>query len=176
MARIKGQLKHGVKVGKDLLKEFELHSNLTAGQIIAAKEASEKVVPFDEGGRIVPMVVESPARLGGLMLCQQIASLGYLAGPLDFSLFEKLHEEDLFILNTYADLAAGALSAAQVEEKLAQRARQAVPEVSQRGRGVSSGTDAGADRIQAAEEGGQSDRHPGDAERATTTAYQDDRC
>lgn len=143
MARIKGKLKHGLKLGKDILKDFELHDHLTAGQVIEAKEGAEKVVPFEMGGRMVPVVVESPAKLGALILCQQVASIGHLAGPLDYSLLADLHEEDLSILNLYADLAGGALTSKDVADKLAERAAQASPEVTQRGRDVGPCGDTG---------------------------------
>lgn len=145
MARIKGKLKHGLKMGKERLKEFELHDHLTAGQIIEAKERAEKVVPFDMHGKVVPVVVESPAKLGGLILCQQVVSIGHLAGPLDYDLFADLHEEDLEILHLYADLAGGALTSKQVAEKLAELAAHTAPEVTARGRDDSPCGDSGGD-------------------------------
>jgi phage FluMu protein gp41 len=143
MARIKGKLRHGLKLGKEFCKDFELHDHLTAGMIIEAKEAAEKVVPFEMGGRMVPVVVESPAKLGALILCQQVAMIGPLAGPLDYELFATLHQEDLDIINLYADLAAGALTSKEVSDKLAELAAQASPEVTQRGRDLGSGGDVG---------------------------------
>ncbi|PLX49115.1 MAG: hypothetical protein C0613_08310 [Desulfobulbaceae bacterium] len=143
MARIKGSLIHGLKVGKEYLKDFELHDHLTAGMIIDAKEAAEKVVPFEMHGSMRPVVVESPAKLGALILCRQVASIGYLAGPLDYDLFGTLHEEDLDVLNLYADLAAGALTSKEVAKRLAERAAKASPEVTQRGRDDSPCGDAG---------------------------------
>lgn len=134
MARIKGKLKHGLKLGKEHCKDFELHDHLTAGMIIEAKELAEKVVPFEMGGRMVPVVVESPAKLGALILCRQVAMLGPIVGPLDYELFATLHQDDLDILNLYADLAAGAITTKEVSDKLAEHAAQASPEVTQRGR------------------------------------------
>lgn len=139
MARIQGELLHGLTVGKDTYKDFELHDHLTAGQIIAAKEASEKVVPFNENGRIVPTVVESPARLGALILGQQVARIGKIAGPLDYDLLKTLHQDDLDVLNLHADLAAGAIDAKELSATLTKMAQQAAPETSQRGRDEGSG-------------------------------------
>jgi phage FluMu protein gp41 len=149
MARIKGQLRHGLKVGKEFCKDFELHDHLTAGMIIEAKEAAEKVVPFEMGGRMVPVVVESPAKLGALILCQQVAMIGPLVGPLDYELFATLHQDDLDIINLYADLAAGALTSKEVSDKLTELAAQASPEVTQRGRDLGPGGDVGGRRTEA---------------------------
>lgn len=143
MARIKGKLKHGLKLGKEILKDFELHDHLAAGQVIEAKEGAEKVVPFEMGGRLVPVVVESPAKLGALILCQHVASIGHLVGPLDYSLLADLHEEDLQILNLYADLAGGAITSKEVSDKLAEMAAKASPEVTQRGRDLGPCGDTG---------------------------------
>lgn len=147
--RVKGKLKHGLKLAKETLTDFELHDHLTAGMIIEAKEAAEKVVPFELGGRLVPVVVESPARLGALILCRQVASIGHLAGPLDYSLFADLHQEDLDILNLYADLAAGALTSKQVADKLTEIGLKASPEVTLRGRDERPCGDAGSDGAKA---------------------------
>jgi phage FluMu protein gp41 len=157
MARIKGQLRHGLKMGKEFLKDFELHDHLTAGMIIEAKESAEKVVPFEVGGRMVPVVVESPAKLGALILCQQVASIGHLAGPLDYGLFATLHQDDLDILNLYADLAAGAITSKQVSDKMAELAAQASPEVTQRGRDVGPCGDTGSSGAKADGQGCETD-------------------
>lgn len=161
MARIEGELKHGMRVGKERFKRFELHDHLTAGMIIAAKEQAEKVVPFEVGGRTVPVVVESPARLGALMLCQQVAKIGPIAGPLDYELFARLHQEDLDIINLYADLAAGALTAKELSDKLTELGWQASPEVTQRGRDDSPGGEPGTDGGELDQKGRWDDRHPG---------------
>lgn len=142
MPVITGTLQHGIQVGQDLLKDFELHSHLTAGQILEAKEASEKVMIANVNGRPTPVCVESPARLGALMLCQQIKRIGTIAGPLDLVQFNLLHEEDLAIINLYADLAAGAMTRDELSDRLEAMAQRASPEVTQRGRDDSSGTTA----------------------------------
>ncbi len=146
MARIKGTLLHGVMIGKELCKEFELHDHLTAGQLIEAKEGAEKVEIVSVAGRPVPVVVESPARLGALILCQQIASLGPLVGPLELSLIYRLHQEDLDVLDAYADFVGGAITAKQLSEKLSVRGLTASPGVTQRGRGAESRSGADAER------------------------------
>jgi phage FluMu protein gp41 len=138
MGAITGTLKHGLKVGNEAQINFELHTHLTAGQIMEAKEASEKVVITNINGRMTPVCVESPARLGVLMLCQQIKKIGVIAGPLEPSMFALLHEEDLAILSLYADLADGAISATELSDKLTALAHSASPEVTQKGRSDSS--------------------------------------
>ena len=139
MASFSGTLKHGITIGQDVHKDFRLKTHLTAGQILEAKEASEKVMIADVNGRPTPVCVESPARLGVLILCQQIESIGAISGPLDLTYFEDMHEEDLQILNIYADLAAGAINKEELSNRLTGLANQAAPEVSQRGRSDSSG-------------------------------------
>ncbi|HET19830.1 MAG TPA: hypothetical protein ENO16_04405 [Chromatiales bacterium] len=126
-----------------MYKAFTLHDHLTAGMIMEAKEQAEKVVPFEHNGRSVPVVVESPAKLGALMLCQQVASIGPIAGPLEYGLFATLHQDDLDILNLYADLAAGALDAKALSEQLSELGLHASPEVTHRGRDDSPGGEPG---------------------------------
>jgi phage FluMu protein gp41 len=161
MARIKGQFRHGLKLGKEFCMDFELHDHLTAGQIITAKEQSEKVVAMEVDGRRVPVVVESPAKLGALILCQQIAHIGPIAGPLDYELFATLHQDDLDILNLYADLAAGALTTKEVSDKMLDLAQKASPEVTQRGRDVSPGADTGDSGTGDGAQGGKNQRDSG---------------
>lgn len=134
MGRITGKLKHGLFIGEEAQTEFVLHDHLTASMIMQAKEASEKVHLVEVNGQMQPVVVESPARLGALMLCQQVERVGKIPGPLDYSYFEKLQDEDLQILNLYADVLAGAITAKQLSDALDQMAMKASPEVTQRGR------------------------------------------
>jgi phage FluMu protein gp41 len=161
VARIEGELKHGMRLGKERFKRFELHDHLTAGMIITAKEQAEKVVPFEVGGRSVPVVVESPARLGALMLCQQVAKIGPITGPLDYDLFAGLHQDDLDILNLYADLAAGALTAKALSERLTELGLHASPEVTHRGRHDSPGGEPGTDGGKSDQEGRGDEGHSG---------------
>ena len=164
MARVKGKFKHGLKIGKECLKDFELHDHLTAGMLITAKEQAEKVVPFEtQPGRFAPVVVESPAKLGALILCQQIASVGYIAGPLDYDLFAALHEEDLAILNLYADIAAGAMTSKELSAKLTELGVQAAREVTQRGRDAGPGGDTGGNGTETDPQGRGPGGDPGDA-------------
>ena len=149
MGRITGKLKHGLFIGEEAQTEFVLHDHLTASMIMQAKEASEKVHLVEVNGQMQPVVVESPARLGALMLCQQIESVGIIAGPLDYSLFEKLHEEDLQIINLYAEYVGSAITADQLAKGLAKLAQKASPEVTQRGRHSDAGENAGGDGSQA---------------------------
>src|SRR5690606_30121675 len=120
---------------------------------IEAKEASEKVVPFDDGIRRVPVVVESPARLGAMVLCQQIARIGNIAGPLDYALLAKLHQEDLDILNLYADLAGGAIDAKQLADELTKKGLHTAPESTMRGRHPGPGSNLADNGSQTAETG-----------------------
>lgn len=141
MATINVELKHGLKVGDELQKVAVITDQLTAGQILAAKETAEKVVAFQVNGRTVPVVVESPARFGALLLCEQIKSIGKITGPLDVDYLSMLHHEDLDILNAHADLLAGAVTAQELADKLTEKGLTASPEVTQKGR-----SDNGSDR------------------------------
>ncbi|MBN57785.1 MAG: hypothetical protein CMI04_08815 [Oceanospirillaceae bacterium] len=144
MATINVPLKHGLKVGNETQKVAVLTDQLTAGQILDAKEAAEKVVAFAVNGRTVPVVVESPARFGALLLCEQIRSIGKITGPLDSDQLNMLHHEDLDILNAHADLLAGAISTKELADKLTEKGLTASPEVTQRGR-----SDSDSDRAAA---------------------------
>lgn len=138
------ELKHGLMIGKTPQKIATLTDHLTAGQIMAAKEAAERVVAFEVGGRTVPVIVESPARFGALLLCEQIKSIGDISGPLDLGHFNLLHQDDLDILNAHADLLAGAITSQELADKLTEKGLTASPEVTQRGR-----SDSDSDRAAA---------------------------
>ncbi|EJI0962862.1 TPA: hypothetical protein LZR68_005262, partial [Escherichia coli] len=59
---------------------------LTAGDLIDAQAAAEKLVMSKEG----PVLVSSPSRMGLEMLRRQIASVGCIKGPLSLALMRKL--------------------------------------------------------------------------------------
>ena len=156
MATINVQLKHGLKVGNETQKVAVLTDQLTAGQILEAKETAEKVVAFQVNGRTVPVVVESPARFGALLLCEQIKSIGKITGPLDGDYLNMLHHEDLDILNAHADLLAGAITVQELADKLTEKGLTASPEVTQKGRS-DSGSDRTADHGNGADQKGDGD-------------------
>ncbi|MGH8426383.1 MAG: hypothetical protein ACRES7_00160 [Gammaproteobacteria bacterium] len=89
MANVKGTLKHGLKVGDKLHKDYELRESTTQDMFDAEADApSDRRLAFQ-----------------GALLARQIVKLGDLGGPLDFSLIGKLHPED------FTDLIADAAAA-----------------------------------------------------------------
>ncbi|MEE9357467.1 phage tail assembly protein [Candidatus Vondammii sp. HM_W22] len=121
-------LKHGLKQGDDTLVEATLRE-LSAGDIIDAREASEKLVMTPDG----PGLVVSPTLLGAELLRRQIARIGNLQGPIDLVQLKRLHPEDLNRLQDKADELDEAVFAAAAMEGL-----------STRGRDDAAGADSGA--------------------------------
>ncbi|MDF9346378.1 phage tail assembly protein [Escherichia coli] len=66
---------------------------LTAGDLIDAQAAAEKLVMSKEG----PILVSSPSRMGLEMLRRQIASVGCIKGPLSMALIRKLSADDFSV-------------------------------------------------------------------------------
>lgn len=88
---------HGLAFGKgdeaELQYRVELRE-LTAGDIIEAEEASEKLMMGPNG----PVLVSSPARMGFELLRRQVARVGKLQG-LSLAQLKSLHPDDLERLN-----------------------------------------------------------------------------
>lgn len=128
MAKLNAKLEHGLKVGKDLLRDVVLRE-VTAGDIIEAQEEAEKLVYAVENNKLVPTLVASPTLVGIHVLRRQIVSIGDLGGPISLDLIKQLHPTDLDLLQKKADELDGA-----AEGEAASR------EVTQRGRDDSDGT------------------------------------
>ncbi len=79
---VTGKLKHGLKVGDDVLREFELRE-ATTGDMFDAEEYA---------------TIERPTAYQGALIACQLVRLGNLTGPIDFALIRKLHPEDFGIL------------------------------------------------------------------------------
>lgn len=127
MAEIQITLEQGLKVGEEWLKAVVLRE-LTTGDIIAAREESEKLMMTPDG----PALVASPALEGINLLRRQILRIGNLAGPLDRNQIGRLSLEDLNLLQAKAnELDEAALA------EIASRA------VTQRGRDHGADTSAG---------------------------------
>jgi len=126
MASVKIALKHGLKVGTDVLLDIELREP-TAGDIVEAQEESEKLVllPGSDGPK--PQLVLSPTLVGVNVLRRQIVRIGNVQGPIDLGMMKKLHPEDLGLLNRKAD----ELEQAMLAEITPRRAGQ---EAAERGR------------------------------------------
>ncbi|MEJ1402578.1 MAG: phage tail assembly protein [Candidatus Sedimenticola sp. (ex Thyasira tokunagai)] len=111
-------LKHGLKQGDDTLMVATLRE-LSAGDIIEAREASEKLVMTPDG----PSLVVSPTLLGAELLRRQIARIDNLQGPLDLVQLKRLNPEDLNQLQDKADELDEAVFAAAAMEGLSDRGR-----------------------------------------------------
>ena len=119
MANYKFNLKHGLTVGNDTLKNVVMKASLTAGEILAASEAAEKLVMVGEGDAKEPMFIISPTLMGVESLRRQIVSIGDVQGPISMHQINSLHEEDLLHLNQ----AAANIEKTKVSQELARRGR-----------------------------------------------------
>lgn len=93
-------LKHGLAYGNseeaELQFDVELRE-LTAGDLIDAEAASERVVMTNKGSALV----SSPSRMGYELIRRAIVRIGVINGPLPFDMLKKLHQEDLELISTY---------------------------------------------------------------------------
>ncbi len=119
MSNHKFSLKHGLKVGDDILKNVVLKPSLSAGEILEASEAAEKLVMVGEAGYKEPTFVISPTLMGIESLRRQIVSIDDLQGPISLHQIKGLHEEDLRMLNQVA----ADLEKIKVSQELARRGR-----------------------------------------------------
>ncbi len=109
MAEITFVLKHGLKVGEDTLTDVVMRE-LTAGDVLGAKEESEKLCHTVEG----PVFVTSPTLMGANVLRRQIVRIGDMQGPLSLHDLRRLHTQDFVLLQRKADeLDAAFLNAAE---------------------------------------------------------------
>ena len=121
MADHKFKLIHGLKIGKDTLKEVVMKDHLTAGEILAASEAAEKIVMVNVSGQgeKEAQFIISPTLLSSECLRRQIKSIGDLQGPIGLAELNALHEQDLARLNQAADQ----IEKLKVSRAVAQRGR-----------------------------------------------------
>lgn len=104
--REKGELKHGIKVGERIEKDFEVRS-LTTGEMFECARASESlqhvIVGFDDNTKPIykPAYIESPAEMGRQTMLKRLVCIGSLEGPFSNETLKTLDEEDgEIILNT----------------------------------------------------------------------------
>ena len=120
MAEHTVELQHGLKYGDTTHTTLVLKDHLTAGDIRGAAEASEKIELVDDGsGNKEVALLISPTRMANEILRRQIKSIGNVQGPLSLAELDKLHQDDLALIN-------------QVANRLLEL--KAAHEVSQRGR------------------------------------------
>lgn len=86
---------------------------LTAGDLIDARAAAEKLVMSKEG----PVLVSSPSRMGLEMLRRQIASVGCIKGPLSLALMRKLSVDDFQRLSLATEMHDMAVAASLTQER-----------------------------------------------------------
>lgn len=86
---------------------------LTAGDLIDAQAAAEKLVMSKEG----PILVSSPSRMGLEMLRRQIASVGCIKGPLSMALIRKLSADDFQRLSLATEMYDMAVAASLTQER-----------------------------------------------------------
>ncbi|WP_336844461.1 phage tail assembly protein, partial [Providencia rettgeri] len=80
----------------ELQVDVELRE-LTAGDLIDAEAASERVVMTNKGSALV----SSPSRMGYELLRRAIVRIGKINGPLPFEMLKKLHQDDLELISKY---------------------------------------------------------------------------
>lgn len=91
-------LKHGLPYGSDEEKELQFDvelRELTAGDLIDAEAASERVVMTNKGSELV----SSPSRMGYELIRRAIVRIGKINGPLPFDMLKKLHQDDLELIS-----------------------------------------------------------------------------
>ena len=99
--------------GSDAVKQFDVtFRELTAGDLIEAQVAAEKVVNTPQG----PQLVTSPTLVGVEVLRRSIATVGCINGPLPQSMLKGLSQRDFDRLSAaieVKDLATAAGMAAE---------------------------------------------------------------
>jgi len=118
MATVAFTLKHGLKVGDDMLNDVVMRE-LFSKDIFEASEASEKLVTVGEGKHASTEFVISPTRMSKETLCRQIKTIGNVQGPISTQMLGKLHPEDLELLEQYSQVLEGTIA----PEEVAQRGR-----------------------------------------------------
>lgn len=94
--------------GNDKEMQYDvIFRELSAGDLIDAQVASEKVVMTKEG----PVLVSSPALMGLEMLRRQIAKVGCINGPLPLHLLKSLSQQDFQRLSIATELRDMAMAA-----------------------------------------------------------------
>lgn len=103
MAKIEFTLKHGMLFGKGRDAELQYDvvlRELTAGDIIDASEAAEKVMFSPSGGAVA---YTSNVRAGYELLRRQVESIGDIKGPIEMKELRRMHRDDLEMLQQKAE-------------------------------------------------------------------------
>lgn len=102
MAQTTVKLQKGITVGEVQNRNAVLRE-LTAGDVIAAAEESERLIMVPNGNESEPRLVLSNALMGINTLRRQIAQLGEIQGPLEIEQLSLLSETDLELLQNAAE-------------------------------------------------------------------------
>lgn len=101
-------------VGEEMEMQYDItFRELTAGDIIDAQMASERVVETKAG----PQLVSSPSQMGLEMLRRQIATVGVIKGPLSLILLKKMSQRDFHRVSLATDLRDVAQAAAMTPDR-----------------------------------------------------------
>ena len=82
MNTLKGTLKHGLKLGDRVLKNFEMRESTTADMFAAEAIAG----------------VDTPLKFNGALMCQQLVRVDDFEGPFEIEMIAKLKPVDYSIL------------------------------------------------------------------------------
>ncbi|WP_419057171.1 hypothetical protein [Kluyvera georgiana] len=100
--------------GEEMEMQYDIKfRELTAGDIIDAQMASERVVETKAG----PQLVSSPSQMGLEMLRRQIATVGVIKGPLSLILLKKMSQRDFHRVSLATDLRDVAQAAAMTPDR-----------------------------------------------------------
>jgi phage FluMu protein gp41 len=99
MAEHTFKLIHGLKLGEETLVDVTIKDHLTGGELRAASEASEvlKIMTLPSGDQ-EPVLVISPSRMASETMRRQILSIGNSKGPISLAELDRLHEDDIAIM------------------------------------------------------------------------------
>lgn len=107
-------LRDGLTIGDITHKKAEL-CEYSAGDLIDACKAAEKVIPTERG----PVIAASPIRTDMELLCRQVVRIGDHQGPLSMAELRKLSGNDLALLQYAAsNLESGAAQAAELRGRI----------------------------------------------------------
>ncbi len=95
---LKGGLKGTDQKGAEIHHRKVVLKDLTAGEILDANRAAERIISTPEG----PVLAVSPTEAMRQVLMRHVKKIGELDGPLSEQMLNALSREDLDLLNTHA--------------------------------------------------------------------------
>lgn len=120
MAEHTFKLKHGLNLGKELLVDVTIKDHLTGGELRAASESSEVLhVMTLPSGEQEPVLIISPSRMASETMRRQILSIGDVNGPISMAELDRLHEDDIALIQEACNTA----QKLKMKKELEQRGR-----------------------------------------------------